>query len=378
MSPVGPLVSQIKSSLALSAGFAGLLTTIPMLIFAVAAPVAGKLLSRINDRVLVSVCLFLILAGILTRSYLGVAGLIIGTVLLGLGIGILNVLIPVFIRANFPQKIGIVMGTYTTSMTLLSALSAGFCVTLSMALSGWSNALAAFAVFPILALPAWLVASKQGFSERKRSESASLKETAKSGRNWGAALFMALQSALFFCMIAWLPSMMVERGASASDTGYLILIMQLASLITNFLMPIFMQRFKAKRTLLAMLCGIVYAAGFSVLLFGSLPAWARVSSVILLGLGSGLSLGFALTLITILGKTQRETAGLSAFTQGVGYLLAAPMPVLLGTIYDYTGNFFVPALVLLLICVPMIIAGWSAVRKHNNSQNDIFTPLKDS
>jgi CP family cyanate transporter-like MFS transporter len=378
MSPVGPLVSQIKSSLALSAGFAGLLTTIPMLIFGIVAPVAGKLISKINDRVLVSVCLLLILVGILTRSYLGTAGLITGTALLGLGIGILNVLIPVFIRANFPRKIGIVMGTYTTSMTLLSALSAGFCVTLSMALGGWSNALAAFVVFPILALPAWIIASNHGFTERKRTESMPIKETAKSGRYWCAALFMTLQSALFFCMIAWLPSMMVERGASTSDTGYLILIMQLASLITNFLMPVFMQRFKAKRGLLAVLCGIVYAAGFSVLLFGSLPAWARISSVIFLGLGSGLSFGFALTLITILGKTQRETAGLSAFAQGVGYLFSAPMPVLLGAIYDHTGNFYVPALILLLICVPMVITGWKAVRKHNNIQNDIATSLKDS
>jgi CP family cyanate transporter-like MFS transporter len=172
--------------------------------------------------------------------------------------------------------------------------------------------------------------------------------------------------------------MMVERGASTSDTGYLILIMQLASLITNFLMPVFMQRFKAKRGLLAVLCGIVYAAGFSVLLFGSLPAWARISSVIFLGLGSGLSFGFALTLITILGKTQRETAGISAFAQGVGYLFSAPMPVLLGAIYDHTGNFYVPALILLLICVPMVITGWKAVRKHNNIQNDIATSLKDS
>ena len=339
MSPVGPLVSQIKGSLGLSASFAGLLTTIPMLIFAIVSPAAGKLLNYISERALIPVCLSLAFLGILIRSYLGVSGLLIGTTLLGLGIGILNVLIPVFIRTNFPQKIGIVMGAYTTSMTLLSALSAGFCVVLSAALSGWSNALAVFAVFPVLALPVWLIESRHSYTERIHTQSVSLKETAKQGKNWCAALFMGLQSALFFCMIAWLPSMMIERGADASNIGYLVLLMQLTSLITSFLMPILMQRFPTRRGLLAVFCGIVYAAGFTILLCGSLPAWLRVCSVVLLGLGSGLSLGFALTLITILGKTQQETAGLSAFAQGVGYLFAAPMPVLLGAGYDCSGGF---------------------------------------
>ena len=359
MSPVGPLVSQIKSSLGLSASFAGLLTTIPMLIFAIVAPAAGKLLSYISERALASVCLSLAIFGILIRSYLGVSGLLIGTALLGLGIGILNVLIPVFIRTNFPQKIGVVMGTYTTSMTLLSALSAGFCVMLSAALSGWSNALAVFAIFPVLALPVWLIESKHSYTERMHTQSVSLKETAKQGKNWCAALFMGLQSALFFCMIAWLPSMMVERGANASNIGYLVLLMQLTSLITGFL--ILMQRFPTRRGLLAVFCGIVYAAGFTMLLCGSLPAWLRVCSVVLLGLGSGLSVGFALTLITILGKTQQETAELSAFAQGVGYLFAAPMPVLLGAVYDYSGRFYLPALILLIMCVPMAVVGQRAV-----------------
>ena len=361
MSPVGPLVSQIKSSLGLSTSFAGLLTTIPMLIFAIVSPAAGKLLGKISERALVSVCLFLVFLGVLIRSYLNVLGLIIGTTLLGLGIGVLNVLIPVFIRTNFPQKIGIVMGTYTTSMTLLSALSAGFCVMLSAALGGWSNALAVFAIFPVLALPVWLIESEYSGTERMHTEGMALKETAKQGRNWCAALFMALQSALFFCMIAWLPSMMIENGAEASSIGYLVLLMQLTSLITSFLMPILMQRYPTRRGLLAVFCGIVYAAGFTMLLCGSLPVWLRVCSVVLLGLGSGLSLGFALTLITILGKTQRETAGLSAFAQGVGYLFAAPMPVLLGAIYDCSGGFYLPTLILLIMCIPMAVVGQRAV-----------------
>ncbi len=367
MSPVGPLVSQIKTSLNLSAGFAGLLTTIPLLLFGVVSPFAGKLLNKFSDKALVPACLGLSFAGILMRSYLGIAGLLLGTGMIGLGIGILNVTIPVFIRGNFQEKIGVVMGVYSMSMVLLSALSSGFCVPLSDAMGGWGNALSAFAVFPVLAIPAWLLAARQGFAKRQQAQSVSLREIAKSKVNWYIALFMAFQSAVFFCLLAWLPSALLERGAAKADTGFLMLLMQLVSLSTNFLMPVLMQKFPQKKSLLALLCGVIYAAGFLVLLQAATLLWARVLGVILLGLASGLSFSFALTLITMKGNDQKETAGISAFSHCIGYLLAAPAPALLGSLYDASGSFFLPMLALILVCVPMVLSGIGASDRNNST-----------
>lgn len=364
MGPVGPLTGQIKASLGLSAGFAGLLTTIPLLLFGVVAPFAGKLLNRIDGKVLVPACLGLSFAGILLRSYAGVGGLLAGTGLIGLGIGILNVAIPVFIRLNFPQKIGVVMGVYTTSMTLLSALSAGFSIPLSGTLGGWGNALAVFAVLPAIAVPAWLLVAQRGSVPAGKSRSASLREAAKGVTNLCIALFMAFQSALFFCMMAWLPSVLLERGAAKADAGLLVLLMQLVSLITNFLMPILMQRYPKRRGWLALLCGVTYAAGFLVLLQPWVPAWERILSVVLLGLASGLCLSFALTLIAVRGRDRRETAGISAYAQCVGYLLAAPAPALLGALYDATGSFSLPVAALIVLCVPAVLAGIGAATER--------------
>lgn len=360
MGPVGPLTSQIKTSLGLSAGFAGLLTTIPLLLFGAVAPFAGKLLHKIDGRALVPACLGLSCSGMLLRSYAGVGGLLIGTGLIGLGIGILNVAIPVWIRLNFPQKIGVVMGVYTTSMTLLSALSAGFAVPFSGALDGWGNALAAFAALPVIAAPAWLFAARHGAAPNAQGRSASLREAAKGVTNLCIALFMAFQSALFFCAMAWLPSVLIERGAAKADAGLLVLLMQLVSLITNFLMPILMQRFPNRRGRLALLCGVTYAAGFLILLQPAVPAWARVLSVVLLGLASGLCLSFALTMIAVRGRDQRETAGISAYAQCVGYLVAAPAPALLGSLYDATGSFLLPVIALVVLCVPLVLSGVGA------------------
>ena len=370
MGPVGPLVSQIKESLSLNAGFAGLLTTIPLLFFALACPFAFKLMNRINDKVLIPLCLVLSFAGLLWRSYGGVTGLLGGTALIGVGIGVLNVAVPVFIRMNFKERIGVAMGVYTMSMNLLSALSAGFCIQLAKALGAWNHALAVFAFFPVAALPLWLYASRVGFENRAPAQVVSLARTAKQAKNWFIGIFMALQSILFFCLIAWLPSALGERGAAREDTGLLILLMQLVSLSTNFLMPVLMQRYPRKKPLLALLSSTVYALGFVIFLFASPSAGMFLCSIVLMGLGSGFSISYALTMITMQGKTREETAGVSSFAQGIGYLLSAPAPVLLGMIVDGTGSFLLPMRLLLFVCLPMALVGMAAGKETGVKQEE--------
>lgn len=376
ISPVGPLVPQIQASLHLSAGFAGLLTTIPLLLFGIVSSFAVKILNKFTDKVLIPACLVLSLAGILLRSYVGIGGLLLGTSLIGLGIGILNVAMPVFIRVNYKEKIGVVMGVYTMSMTLMSALSSGFSVPLSSSMGGWGNALSAFVVLPVLAVPTWLLAARQGFLKRQQTERISFMETAKSKVNWYIALYMGFQSAVFFCLITWLPSVMVERGATKEEAGFLMLLMQLVSLPTSYLMPVLMQRYPKKKGLLALLCGVTYAVGFLLLLQAVMPAWGRIFCVILLGLTSGCCFSYALTSITVQGRDQRETAGISAFSQCIGYILSAPAPALLGILYDSSGSFFLPMLVLILICVPMALTGIGASGNHFDKSTH-HTSLKE-
>lgn len=362
MSAIGPLILQISASLELSAAFSGLLTTLPLLLFALVSPLAGKLSPRASDRLLVPYCLLFSLVGALLRAYAGVIGLIGGTVLLGLGIGVLNVYMPVFVRAVFPTQTGLAMGVYTMSMTLLSALAAGFCVPLAESLHGWRHALASFAILPLLAIPVWCATTPREQSHAAQIDAAPLRETGRSWTNWCVAIFMSLQSALFFSMIAWLPSMLGEQGVHAGDAGRLVLVMQLVSLTSNLLMPILMQRYPKRRAAFAFACGALYACGFALLLMPNPSSALIVTCIVLLGLGSGASLSFALTLIAIVGASRRETVGLSAFAQSVGYLLAAPMPALLGSLFDALGSFRMPVLVLLLLCVPMALCGRRAVR----------------
>src|SRR5579862_9422481 len=76
---VGPLLAMIRSSLGLSGAAAGLLTTLPLLIFAGFAPFARLCQVLGMERTLAG-CLTLIVAGIALRSQGSVAALFGGTV----------------------------------------------------------------------------------------------------------------------------------------------------------------------------------------------------------------------------------------------------------------------------------------------------------
>jgi MFS transporter, CP family, cyanate transporter len=53
---------------------------------------------------------------------------------------------------------------------------------------------------------------------------------------------------------------------------------------------------------------------------------------------------------------------LSAFAQGIGYLIASLGPLTIGFVHEATGGWTVPGLILLLLAVAQLIAGWLAGR----------------
>ncbi len=69
-----------------------------------------------------------------------------------------------------------------------------------------------------------------------------------------------------------------------------------------------------------------------------------------------------LTLIGLRARTPGGTAALSGFTQSLGYLIAALGPFGVGVLYDVTGSWTAPLLVLSALAVPQIVLGVVASR----------------
>ena len=97
---VGPLLPEITANLGLTGRSSGLLTTLPLLAFAVVSPLAGKIGRRQGEGKTILIGLCLILLGTVLRSTLGVPGLFLGTAIVGIGTALGNVLLPAVVKLS--------------------------------------------------------------------------------------------------------------------------------------------------------------------------------------------------------------------------------------------------------------------------------------
>src|SRR5690625_1029209 len=118
LTSAGALITIIREDLMMTHSLAGMVTTLPLLAFAFLSPFAPKISRRIGMEWTILLALLAIFVGVIVRSLFGVTALFIGTLLVGLGIAIGNVLSPVIIQLHFPLRVGIVMGFYAISMNI--------------------------------------------------------------------------------------------------------------------------------------------------------------------------------------------------------------------------------------------------------------------
>jgi len=363
---VGPIVDLVKDQFALTNSMAGFITTLPLMAFALFSPFVSNISSRFGAGLTMLGGLFLILAGELIRSYTNAAGLFLGTALIGLGIAIGNVLIPSIIKLRFSKSVGVVTSVYTTSMCIFAALGAGVSVPLAIGSGfGWSHALAVWTVLTLVTVFIWLPqiekseVSGKGRRNQKESGEASVW---KSPLAWWVTLFMGTQSLLFYCLVAWLPSIVVSRGMSVEFSGMMALLFQLIGLPATLMMPIIADRFRDQRGITT-LSSLIYLLGMSLLLVSRSPLLI-VMAIVLIGIGMGGSISLAITFISLRSSNAGVAAELSGMAQSAGYLLAAVGPFLLGFIFDMTSSWTVSIQILILFLCLLIVFGLKAGRNE--------------
>jgi MFS transporter, CP family, cyanate transporter len=103
---VGPLIPMIREDLGLSNGWAGFLTTLPLLTFATFSLFSAAIGKQLGNSKAILYALVLILIGTVIRVQGGPEWLFIGTGLTGIGIVICNVLLIPLIKHLLPTKSG--------------------------------------------------------------------------------------------------------------------------------------------------------------------------------------------------------------------------------------------------------------------------------
>jgi CP family cyanate transporter-like MFS transporter len=152
-----PVVDDVAASLGLTSAGVGLLTSVPVLCFALFTPAASALTARVGPERAITLGLLGILGGTLLRSTGSVTTAMVGTTVLGVGITIGNVAVPVVIARDFRERAASVTGAYAATMNAGSTVTTLLTVPLAVAY-GWQWALAGWGVLAVVALAFWVPA----------------------------------------------------------------------------------------------------------------------------------------------------------------------------------------------------------------------------
>jgi MFS transporter, CP family, cyanate transporter len=355
---VAPLLSQIQSDERLSATAAGMLTALPVLCFGLIAPAAPPLARRLGIERALLAALVLLIVGFLVRSSGPLAALFAGTVLLGSAIAIGNVLLPSLIKRDFAHRTGMMTGLYTMAIAGGGALAAGVTMPFAHATGlGWRGALAAWAVFALLAVLCWLPHVRRAGRPAPvgRARVGGLWRDALA---WQVTVYMGLQSLGYFAITAWLPTLLVSRGYDPVVAGWLLSLSTVAGVAGAMVAPVLATRGPRQR---AVAVGITAIAAVGLL--GVLaPIGVELVAVILLGFAQSAALGLALTLVAVRAPDAAHAAQLSGMAQSAGYVLAAAGPFVVGALRDLTGGWTVPMLLLVALLAVQGAAGVLAGR----------------
>jgi MFS transporter, CP family, cyanate transporter len=363
---LGPLVGIIQDDVGLAHWSAGLLMSLPLLVFAFMSPLVPKIALRLTNERTLLIGLFSLFTGIAIRSIPMAFFLFAGTFLAGLGIAIGNVLLPAVVKEKFPNKFGLMTSVYSTSMGLIASLASGISVPLAVdADLGWQGAQAVWALPVIAAFTVWLFLFR---SHKSNPGNVMLNPGTASGWMWRTplawqlALFMGFQSSLFYVTISWLPEILHSHGISIATAGWLLSFTQLVGLPASFFIPVLAGKYQSQ-VWIAFALSLCAIAGYCGLLFGSTYP-LLIISIILIGVALGGSFPLALSYIGLRARNGMQAAELSGMAQSTGYIIASIGPLFIGYLFDLTHSWTLPLIMLIGISAIVMVFGMLSGRNR--------------
>ncbi|MEQ8392558.1 MAG: MFS transporter [Thalassospira sp.] len=354
---LGPLAEIIGTDLSLSGTELGLLTTLPVLSFGVLSIFAPRLGQRFGIEATLLAMLLFIAVGQGLRASGAYDIMVIGTIILGAAIAVMNVLTPSLVRRSFPTHVALVTALYTFTMSTGATVAAFVSIPIRNAADGdWRWSLGVWAVFAAIAFVCWLPMLRY---RHKTVAVAPIAQISlwKNVEAWWLALFFGCQSLMFYTGTAWVAKVFIDHGISEAEAATLLTVFNVFGIPAAFAAPLIYSKFRNKKlAMLVLHIPLIIAVPGFVFATTELPyLWA-----VCLGLGQGSMISIALTLVGMRGADPQTSARLSGMAQSVGYLFAAIGPVLFGALHDLLGDWQVALYFLFVVVAIQLVAAMRA------------------
>lgn len=358
---LGALLADVQDALGLGSALAGILTSAPTLVFGLVGASVPLLIRSLPTGQAITASMLLIAAGTVLRVAGTTAWLLTGTLVAMVGIAVVNVLLPVVVRSGFPAREGWMTGLYVSVLQVGAAAGASLSVPIADTAGSWRAGLAWWAAPAVVGSVVWLFSSRLASAQGRRDAAGSTLTWSRLVRDRTARALMLLfgtQSAVAYVMMGWLPTIFRDAGLSPAAAGSMLAIAIVVATPASLLLPAWLAPRPDQRSFVWII-GVPWAVGFLGLILAPTTVPYVWSSLVGVGLAS---FPVALLLMGLRSATAADTRQVSAFAQGLGYLVALPAPLLFGVLHDATGSWTLPLLVLLALLGPLMWFGLDAGR----------------
>ncbi|MDW8681105.1 MFS transporter [Streptococcus suis] len=351
------ILTDIATSLGVEVSSLGILTSIPLIMFALCSSLAPKLAAKFGMEKLMALVLLVMVLGSGIRVF-SLPLLFVGTVLVGATIAFINVLLPSLVAANFPKKIGFYTTIYITLMGVAATVAAMIAVPIVTATS-WQVFIYLITAIVFLAFLIWLpnVKNNHRFETKNQQQ-----QTGSLWKNKAAIAFLifgGLQSVLYYTEITWLPTISQSVGFTKAEAGLMAGIFNLTAIPMSMIIPAILSR-QTKEMRRNIMLGTSFATLLGLALMTFLPSNFILWSIlhIILSFSNAALFPYMMLGFTLKTSNSQATAQLSGMVQTGGYLIAAFGPGLLGYSFPLFGSWMPLILALAVVTLAMM---WTIV-----------------
>jgi CP family cyanate transporter-like MFS transporter len=270
-----------------------------------------------------------------------------------------GVLLPVIIRRDFPNRLGLMTGLYTMVLSIGGASAAGLTPVIERMSESWTVALAAWSIPALAAMLLWGILASNGVTGIRGAKSSRFSALMNDPIAWYVTAFMGLQAGLAFIVLGWLPTLLRDRGLDVVHAGVMTSISIMAQTVTALLVPTLATKRLSPRLLIVLVLAST-GSGFLGLLYA--PVETGYVWALLLGLGQGGLFGLALLFISLRSPSPEAATMLSGMSQSLGYLGASLCPFAVGLLRDVHRGPEGPALLVVVITLLCVWFGLQAAR----------------
>ncbi|HEM3541502.1 MFS transporter [Streptococcus suis] len=351
------ILTDVAAGLGVEVSSLGILTSIPLIMFALCSSLAPRLAAKFGMEKLMALVLLVMVLGSGMRV-LNLPALYIGTMLVGTTIAFINVLLPSLVAANFPKKIGLYTTIYITLMGVAATVASMIAVPI-VSSSSWEFFILLITGLVLLAFLIWLPNVKN--NHRFASENQG-KQKSSIWKNKAAIAFLifgGLQSVLYYTEITWLPTISQSVGFSKAEAGLMAGFFNMTAIPMSMIIPAVLSRqTKEMRRNIMLAISSVTLLGLAMmaLIPTNLILWSALH--IILSFSNAALFPYMMLSFTLKTSNSQATAQLSGMVQTGGYLIAAFGPGLLGYSYPIFGNWMPLILALAIVTLAMM---WTIV-----------------